>query len=85
MKIDRAVDAVAFIETTLVDPETGEPSCSTDAERRFLRRAFQLTPDGRLKYPELIFTAPKKSGKTALAAMILIYVVCVLGGRFAEE
>jgi phage terminase large subunit-like protein len=32
----------------------------------------------------LIFSAPKKSGKTGFAAMVALYVVCVLGGKFAE-
>src|SRR6202011_3953634 len=50
----------------------------------FLCHAFELTPDGRLKYPELAFSGPKKSGKTAFAAMILLYVVRILGGRHAE-
>jgi phage terminase large subunit-like protein len=77
-------DAIKFIEGTLINYETGQPFVLTKAERRLLRRAFELTPDGRLKYPELIFSAPKKSGKTTFAAMIVIYAVCVLGGRFAE-
>jgi hypothetical protein len=77
-------DAAGFIETTLVNPETGQLFVLTDAERVFLRHAFALTPDGRLPYPELVFSAPKKSGKTAFAAMILLYIVRVLGGRFAE-
>ncbi len=84
MKIDRAVDAVTFIQTMLIDPETGAPFVLNRAQRRFLDRAFRLTPDGRLKHPELIFSAPKKSGKTGLAAMIVLYVVCVRGARFAE-
>jgi phage terminase large subunit-like protein len=54
------------------------------AEERFLREGFTLQPDGRLPYAELIFSAPKKSGKTALGAMALLYVTLVLGGRFAE-
>jgi len=77
-------DPVAFIEKTLVNPETTRPFVLTDAERVFLRHAFELTPAGRLKYSELLFSAPKKSGKTAFAAMILIYMVRVAGGRFAE-
>jgi phage terminase large subunit-like protein len=77
-------DAARFIESTLVNPETGLPFVLTDAERLFLRHAFDLTPDGRLGYPELVFAAPKKSGKTAFAAMLLIYVTRCLGGRFAE-
>lgn len=75
-------DPVAFIEKTLVNPETTRPFVLTDAERVFLRHAFELTPAGRLKYSELLFSAPKKSGKTAFAAMILIYMVRVAGGRF---
>jgi phage terminase large subunit-like protein len=77
-------DPVAFIEEMLVDPETDEPFVLSDRQKRFVRRAFQLTADGRLLYPELVFSAPKKSGKTGLAAMLMLYVVLVLGGRFAE-
>lgn len=43
-------DPVAFIEKTLVNPETTRPFVLTDAERVFLRHAFELTPAGRLKY-----------------------------------
>jgi phage terminase large subunit-like protein len=34
--------------------------------------------------PELLFSGPKKSGKTAFAAMVTLYVLLVLGGRYAE-
>lgn len=77
-------DIVSFIDGVLRDPETGLPFVLNRAERRFLARAFELDDDGRLKHPELLYAAPKKSGKTAFAAMILIAVVLVLGGRFAE-
>ena len=78
------VDAVAFIENTLIDPETRLPFALTTAERTFVKHAFKLTSDGRLLYPELVFSGPKKSGKTAFAAMLLIYIVRVLGGRYSE-
>jgi phage terminase large subunit-like protein len=77
-------DAVRFIEGTLINPETGQAFELTGAERVFLRYAFALTPDGKLQYPELVFSAPKKSGKTCFAAMLAIYVTRILGGRFAE-
>jgi phage terminase large subunit-like protein len=77
-------DATRFIEQTLVNPETGRPFVLTDAERLFLRHAFDRTPDGRLKYPELVFAAPKKSGKTAFGGMLLIYVTRCLAGRYGE-
>lgn len=77
-------DPVQFIEEVLIDPETGQPFRLYGEQKVFLRHAFELTPDGRLRYPELVFSAPKKSGKTALAACALIYVVRILCGRFAE-
>jgi hypothetical protein len=77
-------DPAAFIEEALIDPETNKPFVLTDAQRRFLALAFTLTPDCRLRYPELLFSGPKKIGKTAFAAMVTLYVVLVLGGRFAE-
>jgi phage terminase large subunit-like protein len=78
------ISATTFIETVLVDPATGRPFVLTSAQRLFLSYAFALTPDGRMKYPTLCFGAPKKSGKTAFAAMLLLYVVCARGERFAE-
>jgi phage terminase large subunit-like protein len=78
------LDPVQFVADVLVDPETSRPFTLYDAQRRFLREAFRLARDGRLLYPELVYSAPKKSGKTATAAMAMLYAVCVLGGRFAE-
>src|SRR5208282_686391 len=77
-------DPVAFIREVLMNPETGKPFELYPAQERFLREAFTLTPEGRLKFPEMIFSTPKKSGKTTLAAMIVIYVIVCLGGPFAE-
>jgi hypothetical protein len=77
-------DPVAFITEVLIDPETGRPFVLSPAQERFLREALTLTADGRLPYPELVFSAIKKSGKTATAAMAMLYVVIVLGGPYAE-
>ncbi len=77
---DRPVDFMR----ALVDPETGEPFEVYEAEDRFLEHALTLQDDGTLPCPELVFSAPKKSGKTALAAVALLYVVRVIGGRYAE-
>ncbi len=76
-------DPVSFIES-LIDPETGKPFRLLEAEVTFLEHALQLDEHGRLKHPELVFAAIKKSGKTAFAAMITLYVVLVLGGPYAE-
>jgi len=77
-------DPVAFIREVLVDPETGEPFELYAAEECFIREALTPSCDGRLPYPEILFGAPKKSGKTALAAIATIYVVLVMGGPYAE-
>ncbi len=68
----------------LCDPETGEPFVLLEAERHFLRLAFTLGEDGKLLYPELVFGAIKKSGKTTLAAIIVLVMILLFGGRFAE-
>jgi phage terminase large subunit-like protein len=77
-------DPLTFIREVLVDPETSRPFALYPAQERFIQEALTLTSTKRLRYPELIFAAPKKSGKTTLAALMTLYTVLVLGGRFAE-
>jgi phage terminase large subunit-like protein len=77
-------DPIAFITEVLIDPETGSAFELYPAEVQFIRAALTPGPDGRLPFPELLFAAPKKSGKTALAAMMVLYVIVCLGGRYAE-
>lgn len=76
-------DPVAFAET-LVCPETSRPFSLYEEQKTFLRRAFTLREDGTLPYGEVIFGAPKKSGKTALAAIATLYAIFVQGGSYAE-
>ena len=78
------IGPLEFIREVLVDPETGQPFVLYPAQERFLREALTPGPDGRLPYTEMVYSCPKKSGKTATAAMAMIYVVIVLGGRYAE-
>jgi phage terminase large subunit-like protein len=77
-------DPSEFIEAVLGDPETGRPFVLLDAEKRFISHAFQTDGDGRLLYPEQVYAAPKKSGKTAFAALMTLTTVLVFGGRNAE-
>jgi hypothetical protein len=46
-----------------------------------IRAALTPRPDGRLPFPEPLFAVPKKSGKTALAARIVLYVIVCLDGH----
>jgi phage terminase large subunit-like protein len=77
-------DPIAFIEHALFDPETGKPFVLLDAERDFLRHAFQTNGDGRLLYGEQVFAAPKKSGKTGFAALHMLTTILLFGGSFPE-
>jgi hypothetical protein len=77
-------DPIAFVCDFCRNPETGRPFELYPAEVRFLREALTLTAWGQLPYSELVYSAPKKSGKTALAAMIVLYVIICLGGAYAE-
>ena len=75
---------IEFIETVLCDPETGQPFVLLDAEREFLAHSFTLAADGRLLYPEQVFGAIKKSGKTGFAALHMLTTMLLFGGSFAE-
>jgi phage terminase large subunit-like protein len=54
------------------------------AERAFLDRAFLTDAGGRLIYPEQVFSAPKKSGKTGFAALHTLTMCLIFGGQYAE-
>jgi hypothetical protein len=77
-------DPCSFIREALIDPETSKPFLLYEAQERFLREALTLTPDGRLPFNELIYSCPKKSGKSTSAALAMIYVVVVLAGPYGE-
>src|ERR1700722_6572312 len=77
-------DPCLFIREVLVNPETSKPFELYTAQERFLRELFKRAPDGRLLYPEAVYSCPKKSGKSTTAAMAMLYAVIGLGGRNAE-
>jgi len=77
-------DPVAWINVVLRDPATGKPFVLLPAEIAFLEHAFQLNPYGTAKYPELVFSAPKKSGKTGFAAILTLTATLLYGGNDSE-
>jgi hypothetical protein len=77
-------DPCAFITEVLHDPETEQPFVLLPAERTFLEHAFRTDANGRLVYPEQIFGAIKKSGKTAFAGLHVLVTVLLFGGAYAE-
>jgi phage terminase large subunit-like protein len=74
---------VQFIVDTLINPETGQPFKLLPAEVVFLDHAFRIH-NGRLVYPEQVFSAPKKSGKTGFSALHTLVMALVFGGKYAE-
>jgi hypothetical protein len=78
------LEPMSFINQVLCDPETERPFELLPAQRRFFNRAYRFNADGRLRYPEQLYSCPKKSGKTATAALHLLATTLVYGGRFAE-
>src|SRR5208283_2688870 len=77
-------DPVACISECFIDPESGNPYVLYSEQRKFLGLALTRTKQGRLRFSEMLFGAPKKSGKTCVAAWCAIYVAAFIGGRFAE-
>lgn len=77
-------DPVAFVEECLRDPETNRPFVLYPEQKTFLKHAFELTAEGKMRYTELVFSAGKKSGKTGLAAMMVIYTAVLLAPRGGE-
>jgi phage terminase large subunit-like protein len=77
-------DPAAFIEECLFDPETGKPFTLLPAERAFIAHAFKTGDDGRLLYPEQIYSCGKKGGKTHFNAMLTLTTILLFGGRNAE-
>jgi phage terminase large subunit-like protein len=77
-------DPAAFVEAVLVDPETRRPFKLLPAEREFMRHAFRIGENGRLLFPEWMYGAPKKTGKTGFAGHLLLTTILCYGGPFAE-
>jgi hypothetical protein len=77
-------NVVAWINAVLRNPETGQPFELLPAEIAFLEHAFELEADGSARYPELVYSAPKKSGKTAWAAILTLVIVLLFGGNDPE-
>jgi phage terminase large subunit-like protein len=76
-------EPTSFICEVMRDPETGKPFELLPAQKRFFKQAYKFNGD-RLRYPEQIYACPKKSGKTATAALHLLVTTLIYGGRFAE-
>jgi phage terminase large subunit-like protein len=77
-------EPVRFITEVIRDPETGKPFELLPSERVFLDHAYRTDDAGRLLYPEQVYSCPKKSGKTAFAALHVLTTTLIFGGQFGE-
>lgn len=81
-------EPIRFIEEVLhtydIDTQRFAPFKLHDAQRQFLKYAWQTRDDGRLLYPEQIYSTIKKTGKTGLAGAHVITSTLIFGGRNAE-
>jgi phage terminase large subunit-like protein len=66
-------DPVQFIDAHLPRNEKGQPWQLSRHQRRVLARAFRRSADGRLRIRLLLWSEPKKSGKTLLAAALVVW------------
>ena len=62
----------------------GQPFALLPAEKLFLQYMFMTDDDGRLKYPTLIYSAIKKSGKTTFGAMIVLVMMVLFAPPYGE-
>lgn len=61
------------------DPVTGEvlppgPIRLAEYQRRIIDEALARRPDGMLKYTTVVYSAPKKSGKSAVSSAVALYM-----------
>jgi phage terminase large subunit-like protein len=66
------VDLCRFIDNFAIC-EDGQPLRLEEHQRRILTEAFKSGKDERLKYRTIIYSAPKKSGKTAVNALVFLW------------
>ena len=66
-------DPVAFIDDLVKKNELGQPFRLLDHQKEVLSRAFAFDGDGRLPYDTIIYSCPKKSGKTTINAAITLW------------
>lgn len=65
---------VEWMESNFIDPVSKQKVILHPHQKRVLRRALQMDESGRSKYYLVVWSEPKKSGKTTVAAAVGAYV-----------
>lgn len=66
------MDIVEFAEQYVVT-DNGTPILLEEHQKRILRAAFTLDENGKLPYKTIVYSAPKKSGKTEVNAIVVTW------------
>jgi phage terminase large subunit-like protein len=66
------IDLCHFIDELAIR-EDGQPLHLEDHQRKILTEAFRTDDDDRFVYRTIIYSAPKKSGKTAINALVCLW------------
>jgi phage terminase large subunit-like protein len=69
----KPISPITFIEEYVRLNELGQPFRLMPHQKEILRLAFAFDKNGRLPYDTVIFSCPKKSGKTALNAALTLW------------
>jgi phage terminase large subunit-like protein len=69
----KSISLIHFIDKLIKNNELGQPFRLSDHQREVLRLAFAFDENGRLPYDTVIFSCPKKSGKTTLNAALTLW------------
>ena len=67
------ISPVKFISKLIKKNELGQPFKLFPFQEEILNLAFAFDEDGRLAYDTVIFSCPKKSGKTTLNAALTLW------------
>ena len=63
-------DIVAFAEAEYVLTQTGQPIKLLGHQKKILRDVFTRDADGRFPYQTVMYSCPKKSGKTEIGGLV---------------
>ena len=72
-----SIDVIEFAEN-LITLEDGKKIQFEAHQKKILRHVFTFDGDGRLPYSMIIYSAPKKSGKTTVAGIVTVWFGCTV-------
>jgi phage terminase large subunit-like protein len=74
----KLISPIEFIDKVIKRSELNQPFRLMDHQREILNLAFAFDQHGRLPYDTIVWSCPKKSGKTTLNGALTIWWACVM-------